>query len=223
LLPSFLPIEICVDLDSIYSRHSKISNNIENKLAARTCSCRMERKSKGSAAVLAAISGLAMEAPIKEVGLTALETEVIDIFVRAVQVVGLPKSLGEIYGLLYASAEPLSMDGIMRKLRVSLGTASQGLKQLRSFRAVRTVYVPGERKDFYEAETEFRKLAAGFFREEVFPQLETAAAQVAQLRELLADASPEEKEHYRARVEKLDRWQKLGSGVLRNLLKLINF
>ena len=125
---------------------------------------------------------MAIEAREKTARLTVLETEVVDIFVRGVQVVGLPKSLGEIYGLLYASAEPLSMDSIMRKLRVSLGTASQGLKQLRGFRAVRTVYVPGQRKDFFEAETEFRKLAAGFFREEVFPQLENTGERLARIR-----------------------------------------
>lgn len=185
--------------------------------------CRMRAFGRCAREFQEPVNPMAIEAPAKIARLTVLETEVIDIFVRGVQVVGLPKSLGEIYGLLYASAEPLSMDAIMRKLRVSLGTASQGLKQLRAFRAVRTVYVPGQRKDFFEAETEFRKLAAGFFREEVFPQLENTGERLARMRVLLKDAPPEEQRHYSSRLEKLDRWQKLGSGVLKNLLKVINF
>ena len=54
--------------------------------------------------------------------LSQLEAEVIEIFVRAAQLIGLPKSYGEIYGLLFLSAEPLSMDQIMRRLSISLGS-----------------------------------------------------------------------------------------------------
>ena len=53
-------------------------------------------------------------------------------------ILGMPRSVGEIYGLLYFSEAPLSMDQIANKLEMSLGSASQGLKTLRSLKAVRT-------------------------------------------------------------------------------------
>ena len=79
--------------------------------------------------------------------------ESIDFFVRMMSIMGFPRSVGEIYGLLYFSQQPLSMDKIMDKLRISLGSASQGLKSLRNLKAVRTVYIQGERKDHFIAET----------------------------------------------------------------------
>ena len=93
--------------------------------------------------------------------------ESIDFFVRMMSIMGFPRSVGEIYGLLYFSQQPLSMDKIMDKLRISLGSASQGLKSLRSLKAVRTVYIQGERKDHFIAETEFRRLFSNFIKDEI--------------------------------------------------------
>ena len=75
-----------------------------------------------------------------------LEIESIDFFVRLMSMLGMPRSVGEIYGLLYFSPVPLPMDQIVSRLGISLGSASQGLKTLRSLKAVRTNYVPGDRR-----------------------------------------------------------------------------
>ncbi len=160
---------------------------------------------------------------IQTESLTEVEAEVIDIFVRAVQVIGLPKSIGEIYGLLFIVPAPMSMDQIMGKLQISLGTASQGLKQLRAFKAVKAVYVPGERKDFFSAESEFRKLMAGFFKEEVSPQLEVTAERLQVLKPLLENVPSDQVGHYRSRIEKIERWQKNGLNLIDKVLKFIDF
>ena len=43
--------------------------------------------------------------------LSEVERSIIELFVDGVRVIGLPKSVGEIYGLLFASRDPLSLDG----------------------------------------------------------------------------------------------------------------
>jgi hypothetical protein len=53
-----------------------------------------------------------------------------------VQIFGVPKSVGQIYGLLYASPEPLSFSDIVVRLGISKGSASQGLRLLRSLGAI---------------------------------------------------------------------------------------
>src|SRR5947207_5057055 len=78
--------------------------------------------------------------------LTSLETEIIDFFVQLSRLLGQPRSLAEIYGLLFISARPLAMDHLIERLHLSKGSASQGLKFLRSIGAARTVYVPGDRR-----------------------------------------------------------------------------
>ncbi|HWW00903.1 MAG TPA: hypothetical protein VNZ64_14500 [Candidatus Acidoferrum sp.] len=74
--------------------------------------------------------------------LSALETEVIDLFVQISRLLGQARSLGETYGLLFISAAPLTMDDLIARLGLSKGSASQGLKFLRTNGAISAVYVP---------------------------------------------------------------------------------
>ena len=80
------------------------------------------------------------------------EIAVVDLFLNAVQSVGLPKSLGQIYGLLFCRDQPLAMDEVMKLLGISKGSASQGLRSLRQLGAVSSVYAPGDRKERFSAE-----------------------------------------------------------------------
>ena len=73
--------------------------------------------------------------------LNALEVEIIDLFVQFSHILGQPKSVAEIYGLLFAAAHPLSMEEMMERLNMSKGSTSQGLRFLRNLGAVKPVYV----------------------------------------------------------------------------------
>src|SRR6266404_8449096 len=110
--------------------------------------------------------------------LTTLETEIIDLFVQLSRLLGQPRSLAEIYGLLFISARPLAMDHLIERLSMSKGSASQGLKFLRNIGAVRMVYVPGDRRVHYEAVAELRNLATRFLRDQVAPHLDSAQARL---------------------------------------------
>lgn len=151
------------------------------------------------------------------------EAEVLRVFVQGAQLLGLPKSYGEIYGLLYISPEPLSMDQIRQRLNLSIGSASQGLKQLRAFKAVKTVYRAGERRDYFEAEAEFRRLATGFMREEVFPHLEDASERLSDLKKQQANQQEESTEFLDQRIDKLRNWHRLSRKLFGHLTTLIDF
>ena len=120
------------------------------------------------------------------------ETAVVDLFLHAAQSVGLPKSVGQIYGLLFCRDEPLTMDAIMKCLSISKGSASQGLKALRQLGAVRNVFVPGERREHFVAEIRLRKLVAGFLKEQAEPHLEKGRDRLLNLRELVAATENED-------------------------------
>ena len=95
-----------------------------------------------------------------------IELESIDFFVRMMGI-GMPRSVGEIYGLLCTEA-PLSMDQIANKLEMSLGSASQGLQTLRSLKAVRTSYVAGERKIIIKQKLSFVDYFQIFLKKKFF-------------------------------------------------------
>lgn len=132
-----------------------------------------------------------------------LDREIMEWILRVTHLMGYPKSVGEIYGLLYVSRDPLSMSQIRETLNMSLGAASQGLKLLRTVKAVKTVYVPGSRSDFYEAETHFRRLVGNFLQEEVQPVLENSKDRLEVLQKDLKSLSPELQEHYGNRLRQM--------------------
>ena len=149
------------------------------------------------------------------------ETAIIELFVRLAQVIGLPRSVGEIYGLLFAAVRPLPMDELTHRLSISKGSASQGLKLLRSFGAVRIEYVPGDRRDHYVAELELRHLLGGFLREKLQPHLVWGAGRLQEIDHLVAALPSDNHKILRERMVRLKRWRTRGQKMLPMALKLL--
>lgn len=156
--------------------------------------------------------------------LTEIERQVISVFVDGVKVLGLPRSIGEIYGLLFISPHPLSLDDLVLRLQISKGSASQGLRSLRSLGAVREADAPSasERRTYYEAATELKRLAGGFIREQIRPHLDSGRSKVAELDATIRQIEdPEDREFTRERIERLDQWMRKAGRVLPILQKLL--
>jgi len=154
-------------------------------------------------------------------GLSELEREVIELFVRMADVLNLPRSVGEIYGLLFISSDPLCLDDCRIRLNISKGSTSQGLKILRSFGAIRTVYIPGDRKDYYVAETSLRKIASGFTSEQIQPHVNSGKERIERIRELMEERGSEDREALHEKIDLLSNWQKRAGKTLPLILKLI--
>jgi len=153
--------------------------------------------------------------------LSELEKEVVDIFVRIAGVLSLPRSVGELYGILFIAPEPMCIDDLMLKLKISKGSTSQGLKILRSFGAVNPVYVAGDRRDFYAAEAELRKIVAGFVNEQIRPHLDNGKSRMARIEGLIDAEEPGRKEFIAERIDRLQGWQKRANALLPFALNFI--
>ncbi|MBK1827790.1 GbsR/MarR family transcriptional regulator [Haloferula rosea] len=154
--------------------------------------------------------------------LSSLERQVVDVFVDGVRVLGLPRSVGEIYGLLFISREPLALDDLVQRLGISKGSASQGLRTLKGLGAVRDCEVPGARRTHYKAAADLKRLVGGFIREQVRPHLESGQLKVGRLQEAVAaEDDSQAREFYDERVDKLEGWMKKGRKVLPILQKIL--
>jgi HTH-type transcriptional regulator, glycine betaine synthesis regulator len=154
--------------------------------------------------------------------MTALEQQVVDVFVDGVRVLGLPRSIGEIYGLLFIAPQPLSLDDFVSRLGMSKGSASQGLRTLRDLGAVKESSVEGARRVYYEADIELKRLVGGFVREQVRPHLESGQLKVGRLLEAVGEEEdPVLREFYDERVAKLETWMRRGRMVLPLLQKVL--
>lgn len=154
--------------------------------------------------------------------LSPLESQVVDVFVDGVKVLGLPKSLGEIYGLLFVSPVALSLDDVVSKLGLSKGSASQGLRMLRELGAVKEAEGQGGRRTLYQPDVDLKRLVGGFIREQVRPHLESGKGKVGDLLKMANQEDNKElKKFYRMRIQKLDSWMTRGRVVLPLLQKLL--
>jgi DNA-binding transcriptional regulator GbsR (MarR family) len=158
--------------------------------------------------------------------LDPLERQVVDFFVDGVRVLGLPRSIGEIYGLLFISESALSLDDLVQRLHISKGSASQGLRTLKSLGAVRETNGESNggaaRRTYYQPAVELKRLAGGFIREQIRPHLESGKAKVTRLAETAREVDdPARRKFLNDRVERLETWMRSGSRVLPVLQKIL--
>lgn len=157
-----------------------------------------------------------------EVGLSEFEALVIDFFCDGVRLLGLPKSIGEIYGLLYVSQEALSLDDLVSRLGISKGSASQGLKMLRELGAVKESDAIAGRRSYYEPDVELKQLVGGFIKEQVRPHLASGEGKLANLKEMVAEMPGDARaDFYAGRLARLGRWSKRAKVVLPLLQKFL--
>ena len=104
---------------------------------------------------------------------------------RTAESFGISGLLGRIYMFLYLSGEAQSLAEIAEGLGVSKASASIACRQLQSWGGIRSVWRKGDRRDFYEAETNLKALLRNGLIEGVNKKLESAQVQIEQCRDLL--------------------------------------
>lgn len=137
--------------------------------------------------------------------ISEIERELIAFFVNAAQAIGLPKSYGEIYGLYYASDDALTLDDVIDRLQISKGSASQGIRFLKSINALNTVYLPGDRRDHHIAEMSLRRIADGLITQKIAPQLRDGTERLKSLKSKYA--SPE-LTPIKSKLKNIESWSK---------------
>ena len=140
--------------------------------------------------------------------------EMVEVGGRICQVLGLPRSTGQIFGLLYLSTEPLTLNKMSAMLGISKGSASTGTRQLAAWGAIRKVWVPGERRDYYEVVEDLGQLIRGSYNNIIKPKIRSSKERLASLKTCLDEdiksgALPTEKEEMlQGRIQSLEKVHK---------------
>ena len=130
------------------------------------------------------------------------------IFADLADLLGNPSSLGSIYGLLFASPEPLSMDEIVERLDISTGTASQGLRRLVELDAVVSNKADGERVTRYSAKLELRPFVSMFLKQQLLPRLKKSSERLESFDSLVQSLPSETKKELNLRIERASKWHR---------------
>jgi len=137
----------------------------------------------------------------------------VNLFVNAAVRLSLPRSVGEIYGLLFSTEEPLSLDDVIERLQTSRGSTHERLRWLSTIGAIRKVSVPGTLKAHFTAETSLRLIAAGYIRDRIEAHLDNEQNRLRDL-EKIAGAVPERESFQRSRINQVMSWRKFISRAL---------
>src|SRR5213083_1286457 len=92
---------------------------------------------------------------------------------------GFGKIMGQLYGVLYLNAEALTLDQMAAELGVSKGNVSVNIRGLERLGMVHRSWRRGDRKDYYEAETDFWKIVRDIMKEREKREFDQALAVVA--------------------------------------------
>jgi len=102
----------------------------------------------------------------------------IDLGGRSAQRLGFGRSLGQVYAAIYLSPKPLCLQELVDLLGISKGSASMSVRQLEAWGAVRQIWQRGDRRDYYEANVDFKALVRQALAGFIMPRLQSAGRQI---------------------------------------------
>lgn len=117
-----------------------------------------------------------MNAPLPSIGPARLEA--IELAAAFAQRIGFTRTIGQVYGLIFTASSPLSLDVIAEELTLSKTSVSTAVRELLSLSAIRQVWPPGERKDHFEARTDFREVLKANYLSTIKPPFERAESRL---------------------------------------------
>lgn len=101
---------------------------------------------------------------------------------------GLPKGVGALFAVLYISPAPLSLDELVSQSGLTKGAVSTNVRALARMGLVRRSTKLADRKDYYEAETDFYKAIRSILSERQNREFDSAIRSVRETLEKLQAA-----------------------------------
>ena len=98
---------------------------------------------------------------------------------------GFPKGMGTIFAVLYLSPTPLSLDEVVQQTNLTKGAVSTEIRTLARMGLVHRSSKLGDRKDYYEAESDFYKSIRSILKERQNSEFDRALLSVRKALEAL--------------------------------------
>ncbi len=144
---------------------------------------------------------------------------------------GFRRHMGRLWTILYLSPDPMTTTELADILQLSSSAVSLSLGELVHWGAVRKTWRPGERKDFYQAESSVWKLLRRVYERrelnlirEAIDAFGEAQRQLAETRSLLGQEERRRVDYMRKRLSRLTALSRAGERLVRLLVagRMIN-
>jgi DNA-binding transcriptional regulator GbsR (MarR family) len=140
---------------------------------------------------------------------------------------GFNKITGQIYGLIYLNRDPLSLSQIAEQLETSKGNVSINVRIMERWGLIRRLNKRGDRRDYYEAETNFWKVMRGILTErdkkEVDHTMDSVTDGLAAIGNLDAFELTEEAAFYKEQLEHMQEFGDTLAEMAKTFLAWDNF
>jgi len=153
------------------------------------------------------------------------ELRVADAMGRLMEFWGFRRHMGRLWTVLYLSPEPMTTAELSETLQLSSSAVSLSLGELVRWGAVRKTWVPGERKDFYRAESNVWKLLRRVYERRELNLVREASDAFLDAQRFLDEArvqlggrDRERVDYMRKRVSRLRALTKTGERLVRLLV-----
>lgn len=131
-----------------------------------------------------------------------IHEQIIERFIQGIaknmSLYGITTSIGRLYGVLYFSEVPMTLDDMTEALKMSKTSMSTGIRTLSEMRMVESTFRKGVRKDLYEAEEDWYKSFTTLFgkrwRSHTEKNTEEAERAIQVLKDLLGTVEDEQLE-----------------------------
>ena len=131
---------------------------------------------------------------------------VIDAIAHNMHLYGISPSAGRLYGLLFFSEKPLTLDEMKEELGMSKTSMSNSVRSLLDLNMVEKVWVKGARKDLYAIKEDWYQCFFDFFtlkwRSAITMNSSAMEKSITKLQELIDDPDTTEEIRERAQIDK---------------------
>lgn len=122
---------------------------------------------------------------------------------------GVSRTMAEAHALLYIAGQPMNTDEVMERLQISRGNGSMTLRALVEWGLISRVHRRGDRKEYFQAETDVWTMFRTIVRERMKREVEPVLASLHEIRDMtgagrVGALTGDDAAHVSAHNERLD-------------------
>ncbi len=158
--------------------------------------------------------------------LQEVNTNIMDGLGQLASYFGFSKVMGQLFGALMLSPDPLNLDDLVERLSISKASVSTNMRTLEHLGIVREVWVKDDRRKFYRAESDFWRILSNILGSRELRDVNQALRVLNDNAEHLRDSMPDMDEdeqrlasYYIERLSQLQDFFQLAQLLLMSLIE----
>ncbi len=119
---------------------------------------------------------------------------------------GINRTMAQVHAILLISPKPLCTEDIMEELNISRGNTNMNVRDLMNWELVYKKLIPGDRKEYFEAEKDIWEVARRIIKERKKREVEPVVKVLSQLKQIDGDNENLEVKEFTSMMDQLDKF-----------------